>query len=91
MAPKTFIFLALVLSGVFTINIPVVCSAQSAEGSGINIEKQVLKVLAAGPQLETKQVVKIPLKYRRNAISYISSRAMYADNTQMTAADEKQG
>ena len=91
MAPKILISSALVLAGVFAINIPAVCLAQFADGSGINIEKQVHKVLITGQQIETKPVSTITLRYRRSAIFSSSSRAMYADNMETIAVNEKQG
>jgi hypothetical protein len=91
MAPKTFIFIALVLSGVFSLNTLAVCLAQSADHSEIIDENQAHKVLSTKQQIETKPVVKKPLKNRRNAIFYMSSPAMYADNMEIIAADEKQG
>lgn len=79
MAPKTFIFIALILSGVFVCNIPAACLTHSADHPGIIKENHNHNGQSAGWQIETDQTVKAPLKYPRN-ILYSKSPAMYACN-----------
>lgn len=79
MAPKTFIYIALILSGVFVFNIPATCLTQSSDNTGINKQNQVQKDLTEEQQIEKKQDLKVIPKYRR-ALTKVKSRSMYALN-----------
>ncbi len=85
MAKKTLFFKALFLSGVFVINIPGACLAQSADNTGINKEGPSQKEVTAQQQGETKQDLEIT-KEIRQAIVDDNSLSTYAHNVKIITA-----
>lgn len=88
MAPRILIYLTVVLSGVFTLDVPVDCLANSAEDYQISAENQMQKPLTnGGQQIVEQQAALAPVNYRR-VIFYSKPRAMYASNLTIVEAEE---
>lgn len=87
MAPRILIYLTVVLSGVFTFDVPVDCLAKCAEDYAISTDNQIQKPLtSSGQQIEEHQAALLPFNYRR-VIFYSKPRAMYADYVKIIAAE----
>jgi len=82
MAQKNLFFKALFLSGVFVINIPAACPAQSADNTGINKENQAQNELTAEQQGETKEDIQTTQDIRR-VIVKDKSLSTYAHNVKI--------
>lgn len=68
MTKKILLVMLSMIAGVFLVNTPGVCVAQSADNTGINKRDQSLKELTADQQGETKQDRDITQKIRRAII-----------------------
>ncbi len=86
MAPKTFIYKALILSAIFVCNIAAACLTQSLLQTGLSTENHGQKDCAAGQKFAVKHDLPgIPKDPR--AFVRFKSRAMYADNVKIIAVD----
>ncbi len=86
MAPKTFIYIALIFSGIFVCNIPAACLPQSSDKTGICNEMHAQKDGVVGQKIAAKHDLRgIPRDPR--AFVKFKSRAMYADNVKFITAD----
>jgi hyperosmotically inducible periplasmic protein len=82
MAKKTLLFMVLVISAVFLINIPGACLAQPADNTGINKRDRSPEELTAGQQGETKQDREITQKIRQAVVDH-KSLSTYAHNVKI--------
>ena len=88
MAPKTFIFIALILSAVFVFNISLPCLTQSTGKTGIYIENQVRKDLTEGEKTLTYQDFRGIIIFFRGAFIKSKSPSMYASKVKIITVEE---
>ena len=86
MAPKTFMYIALIFFGIFVCNIPAVCLTQSSDKTGICSEIQAQKDHTVGQKIAAKEFLQGVLRDPRDFVRF-KSRAMYADNVKFITAD----
>jgi len=82
MAKKTLLFMALIVSAVFLVNIPGACLAQPADNTKINKRDASPKELTADQQGETKEDREITQKIRQ-AVVDDKSLSTYAHNVKI--------
>jgi len=82
MAKKTLLFMALIVSAVFLVNITGACLAQPADNTKINKRDASPKELTADQQGETKEDREITQKIRR-AVVDDKSLSTYAHNVKI--------
>jgi len=86
-APKTFIFIALILSGVSVFNIPAASLTQSSDKSGMNSENQARKDPTEGQKLLTDQDFRGITIFFRGAFIKSKAPLMYATNLKIITAE----
>lgn len=85
MAPKTFICITLILSGVFIFNVPGACLTHSSGKNGISNENSTSRDSTVGQQIAAKQDLPgIPRDPR--VFVRFKPRSMYADNVKISTA-----